>query len=561
LGAAAPMLVAVAVAALAARLLAPAGRRFVAGSLRRGRAAGVLTATYLARRHGLDRILILLIIAVAALGNALVSAHIASVARATRAVQELGADRIVELRGVTAAQVLADTHRADPAGHYLMAASSFAGGDVLAVDSSRLGDILATGGGWPAAAAIEHALAVRAPAPTSFGAGTLIMTVKATRVPAAPVGIALDVVDTSGTPQTVTFGPIAAGTDGYRAELSHCPDGCTVVDLRVVSVASAVAAPGPPVDGFDAVIQALGPADGPPSGTLAVTNRELWRTSGAIDVVGPTLTGAADGLGISLTSDSLSEEVQFDPRVFPIDAPLPLPAIVAGGAQPGGSTVATVQPFSDLTVPVRIAGTAPVLPQLGTAGMLVDLTDALRLDGNLGAGSTPQIWIRAGAPAAMVARVLAGRDVVSDRTLRSRRDALADQAPAAVARFTLAVGVIALLVALIAMALMDSFERGVDLSALRRQGLTAGSVARTAFARHGIVALAALVAGLAAVVAGRFILRTADPVFADGWRTPPAPHASATAWLLALGVAAVPLAVAAGWAARRLVARTAGAAR
>ena len=557
LAAAAPMLVAVAIAAIVARLLAPAGRWFIAGGLRRGRPAGVLAATYLARRLGLDRILILLIIAVAAVGNAVLTSHVASTARATRAVQELGADRVVELRGVTVAQVLSDTRAADPDGRYLMAAASFGTGGVLAVDSSRLGTVLAADGNWPSGADIAHRLDVPAPTPTRVANGSLTLTANTTRIPVVPVAIALNVVDAGGVAQTVTFGPIAIGDQTYAADLANCPAGCTVVSLQVVPAETLAPTVKNPLDGFTTVIEALKPASGP----IAFTDRDKWRTSGAIDVIGPILTSAANGLQIAVTTGSLSEDVQFDVRVFPIDAPLPLPAIVAGSAPPGGSTVPTVQPFADLTIPVQVTGVVPVLPQLGTAGMLVDLTDALRLDGGAGLGATPQIWIRAGTPAAVVDRVLRGRNVLSDRTLSERRAALADQAPAVVDRFTLVVGLIALLVAIIALLLTDGFERGTDLTALRLQGLSRGAVTRTAIARYGTIALTTILAGLLAVAVGRFMLHASDPVFSDGWRTPPLPHATAYGWTLVFGAVAVPSLIAAGWAARRLVSRALAAGR
>ena len=548
LAAAAPMLVAAAMAVAAARLLAPACRRFIADGLQRGRTAGVLTATYLARRQGLDRILVLTIVAVAALANAVLSGHVVAVAQSTRAVQELGADRVVQLRNVPVAQVLADTHAADPAGRYLMAVSAFAGGDVLAVDSSRLANVLAGGDGWPRGAAIARTLHAAAPAPTSFRTGALAMTADATLLPSAPAAIVVDLVDSDGAARTVRFGPILAGAHTYPAALAGCPVGCTVVDLRVADRTGTTSTPRA---GFTAVVSALGVPGG---AGLEFTDRERWRTSAAIDVIGPTLSGGPDGLRIALTDDTLSEEVRFDDRVFPIDAPLPLPALVSG-TQAAGAGAATVTPFADLTVPVRVAGTTPVLPQLGTDGALVDLADALRLDGGAGAGGTPEIWMRADTPTSVATRALAGRDIVSDRTVRSVRAALVTQAPAVVVRFTLVAGVIAILLALIAVVLTDSFERGVELIALRRQGLSRRAVTVTAVARHAVVAVTALLAGVGAVTIGRLIVPGQNVAFTDGWTIPPAPHVTAGGWLLGVVAVAIPLLLIGGYAARRLIAR------
>jgi hypothetical protein len=559
LSAIAASLVALAIAVLAARLLAPACRWAIAGGLRRGRATGVLTATHLARRRGLDRMLILLVIAVAALTSAVVSVRVGAAARSTRAVQTLGADRVVELRNVSVARVLADTHAADPGGRYLMAASAYASGGVLAVDTSRLGRVLASSGTWPGGAAIARTLSAPTPAPTAFRDGMVTLSADVTSLPPAPVVIAADLTDASGTPSALTFGPITSGRHDYTAALTGCPSGCDLVDLRIAPATAAVA--GQPLRDVTVVVSALAPAGDPGGGVPAFADRTRWRTSGQNDVVGPTLASADGGLRIDIGHDNLSGEVRFDARVYPIDAPLPLPAIAAGPSAPDGSGAATVTPYADLAVPVRVAARTPVLPQLGTAGMLVDLTAALRLDGGLGDGGTPQIWMRADTPAAIAHRVLAGRDVESDRTLGSVRAGLDRAAPGITARFTLVAGLIAMLVAVTAMALTDSFERGADLIALRRQGLRTTTVRRTATARHAAVTVTALLAGVVAVAVSRLLLRVPDTVFSDGWRTPPAPGASYGSWWPAIAAAAIPMAIAAGMSARRLAARVIGATR
>jgi hypothetical protein len=60
------------------------------------------------------------------------------------------------------------------------------------------------------------------------------------------------------------------------------------------------------------------------------------------------------------------------------------------------------------------------------------------------------------------------------------------------------------------------------------------------------------VIGLLTVVITR-LLAGKSTVFADRYTIPPAPHASATGWLLVVLTMALPLAVAAGYVARGLV--------
>jgi hypothetical protein len=59
------------------------------------------------------------------------------------------------------------------------------------------------------------------------------------------------------------------------------------------------------------------------------------------------------------------------------------------------------------------------------------------------------------------------------------------------------------------------------------------------------------------VVAAHLVVELRPTVFADGYATPPAPHATAVGWVLAILAAAVPLMATGAYAASRLV-RAAG---
>jgi hypothetical protein len=185
--------------------------------------------------------------------------------------------------------------------------------------------------------------------------------------------------------------------------------------------------------------------------------------------------------------------------------------------------------------------------------MVVDLTDALRLDSGAGAGAVPQLWMRADTPPDVVTRALAGHGVVSDRTTAGLRDAYREQAPGILVRIRLAAGVVALLAALATAALAagtDRAERAAELLALRRQGLAGRDLTRASYAAAAVPAIVAVVVGLVATALGR--LAVTDAVFADGWTVPPSPHTTATAWLVATIAVAVPLLAAAARAAHRL---------
>jgi hypothetical protein len=226
-------------------------------------------------------------------------------------------------------------------------------------------------------------------------------------------------------------------------------------------------------------------------------------------------------------------------------------------AAPRQAGVPDIDAESDLSVPVRVGATARVLPQLGTSGSLVDLAAVLRVDGGQGTGAAPQIWLRADTPAAVLAKLRsAGLVVVSDTTLGAAEAGYRRQAPQAVLRFALAIAFVAMLAAITALVMLASVERdprAVELVALRRQGLPRGVVTMSSYAGYLVLAASAAATGLIAVVAAHLFVELRPAVFADVSATPPAPHASAVGWVLAILAAAVPLVGTGAYAASRLV--------
>jgi hypothetical protein len=222
--------------------------------------------------------------------------------------------------------------------------------------------------------------------------------------------------------------------------------------------------------------------------------------------------------------------------------------------------VADIDAFGDATVPVRVGATATVLPQLGTAGTYVDLTAALRIDGGRGVGGVPQIWLRADTPASVLGKLRsAGLVVVSDTTLASAEASFQRQAPQAVLRFALAIALVAMLAAITALSVLASIEcesRAAELTALRRHGLSTRVVAMSSYAGYLTLAAAAAATGLLAVIAAHLFVPHEMAVFADGYGIPPAPHATAVGWVLAILAAGVPLILAGAYAASRLIRAT-----
>jgi putative ABC transport system permease protein len=580
IAAATPALLGVALALAVSRLIAPVAGRLIPSALRSGSATRLLTAAQLARRPGLDRVFVLIAIAVVLVGTSVLSWRTAADAQATRAVEALGADRVLQVRDASPQRVLTVTRTADPSGRYAMAAAEY-GGKVLAVDSARLGTVLAGGPGWPDGERLAAALRPALSPSTRIGNGSLTLAATASALPARPTLVAVDVVDDSGAAHVVEFGPLSTHRSHYAAVLHGCPNGCALVDLRLAEPGRSDGSANFPVAGVSIVVNGLtsAPSDGSTGSTgsngsngsdatpaaldvAAFSDRSAWRTSTDADALGPALSAGSDGLHIDLpTGETRLAFARFDPRVFPVNVALPVPVVVAGTLpaprQPG---VADIDAFGDATAPVRVGATATVLPQLGTAGTYVDLTAALRIDGGRGVGGVPQIWLRADTPASVLDKVRsAGLVVVSDTTLAAAEARFQRQAPQAVLRFALAIALVGMLTAITALIVLASIEResrAAELSAVRRHGLSTRVVAMSSYAGYLMLAASAATTGLLAVIAAHLFVANRPAVFADGYGIPPSPHVTPAGWVMAILAAGVPLILAGAYVASRLIRAT-----
>src|SRR5262249_27605257 len=136
----APLLLALAVGVVAARLVPLAANRFGGRALRTGRLGTGLSAMHLARRTGTASMLGVVVVVVAILTSTALSFSSAAQAREGRAIAEVGAPRVVTVRAAGPRQLLDAVRAADPGGQAAMAVASTeaAAGTVLAVDATRL---------------------------------------------------------------------------------------------------------------------------------------------------------------------------------------------------------------------------------------------------------------------------------------------------------------------------------------------------------------------------------------------------------------------------------------
>lgn len=511
----APGLLALAIGLLVARVL-PWLASFVGSSgLRAGRPAMALTALSLARRPGTHRVLALLIVAVALAGTTAIGWFSASRAWAARASQELGAARVltVQAPGGTG-QLLSVTRAVDPGAHAAMAVAFSPADKVLAVDADRLAFVA----DWrpeygPAAANAAALIHPVAPPPIRVVDGTV--TLEAAAVSGAGA-VTLGLVTPAATQVVVAFDGLTGERRGYQATVSGCPApaGCRLSFVDLVGVTEVR---------LFRLEQASGPTLVPPE-IFGDTAR--WRPSVGTQVSGLVIAAHDGFLGLSRYPDPLVVRGTIDHRAFVVDAPSPLPAVLAG-RRPAAGLLGDdrLSVFGGEEIPYRVAGTVPVLPYAGRSGLLVDLEYAGRLIDRPGERAVLQVWLSAQAPAGLVDQLRAGGlTVLADESSPAAADRYGRAAPGMALRFQLFTGVVGVLLAagsLLIGAAVERRGRAAELGALRTQGLSARRVRLTGYGGYGLVVAAGLAAGLGAAVVAQLVVVAFLPVFTDGWQVLP----------------------------------------
>jgi hypothetical protein len=568
-----PVLVALAAALVGTRLLVPLATALARRALAAASLAAALAVLDLARRPGARRLAALLGVATALLITATTGWDSAATARAERAGLELGADRVVTVVANNNAHLLAAVRAADPGGRAAMAAVEGRVGTNpdappgLAVDSSRLAAVAA----WPArAGSAPRDLAAALHPPTHrairlAGRGVeleVTAPVQAADPAGSPAVVAL-LVDHRGVLLAVTLGPVQPGRHTVRAAAPSCATatGCRLVSLTLTYPATGVFPP----EAEQVVLHRLAQAD-PAAEVLgpdAFGDLARWRLPLSAQRPQLVFGRAADGLGLrAVPLPELRPERIRQPEPLTIevaDAPLPLPAVAAGGlAERRRAGERALNLLGDLRIPVRVEPSAGPLPRVLTRGLLVDLDYADRLAA--GASGTRQVWLARGAPAGILDRLRAeGLEVASVVALSGRTERYAGQGTAAVLRFQLAVAVAGLVLAagaVVLVAIVDRPARAAELAALRRQGVPAVVAARSVAGGYAALVAIAVGLGVLAAVLARWFAGPGLPPFDDGWAVLPRPAPdplSLAVLALAAGAVLAVAVVAATLPLRRLV--------
>nr|MDT0658361.1 ABC transporter permease [Micromonospora sp. DSM 115978] len=496
-----PGLVGLAVAMLAARLLLPIAVRSGARALRRGRVAPALGAFQLARRPGGSRLFLLLAVASALFGFAVVAVDVAGQARADRAELATGADRRLTLLPVEAGALLAAVRGVDPEGRYAMAAGLVEGDGerqppVLLVDSPALHQVAH----WRNADVAPAVDSLRPPTGDPFVLRDTRATLSVVG-PERPAGAELTVTVvlravSGGPPIRIPFGPIVTGARDYPADVASCATGCRVV---------AVEASSRQISGQWTELLVTGLRGGDPDSPVidAAAFARRWRPP-----VGEPVDG---GLRIEVSVPAPAGGIVARPD----DVPERLPAVVAGQLPPNQA----MPGVDSVRRPVEPVGSATVLPRVGAAGALVDLEYATRQAAGSSLLPVAEVWLAPDAPPDLPDRLrAAGLSIVAEQSAAAEQVRLDGQAPALAIWFHLLAGGLALVLALCGLVLAgaaDRRRRRDDTRALRLQGLPARLTARAELWSLLPLVAAALLTGLAAAVGAWWLAGEYLPLFTD----------------------------------------------
>ncbi|SDT79033.1 ABC transporter permease [Actinoplanes derwentensis] len=552
LGPAAPALVALAVGLLIARLLSRAADRGGAAALRAGRLRTGLVALRFSRSPGTDRVLALVVVAVATFLTAAGGWGAENEARLARSETELGAVRVLAVEAANRTALLHAVRSADPDGHQAMAAVHNRNDEIeiLEVDTPRLTAVTGWRPEYGPAAALPGAVAAAGLKPLPLVTGDQL-TLTARRD--GPAGLALRLRlqhEATGLPATVSFGTLRPGEQTVTAAVSGCSaaPGCRIMRWELTTPPGTGGRIQPPPAGTTVSVLGLrlGDSGTPVLDAAALGDITRWRagtSGGALDV-----TAGAGGLRLAADDNQAEEGRGVGIAAWAADTLLPLPALLAGPPPDDWRDTEPALTAYGEPAPVQVTATVPALPHVGRDGLIVDLDATRRFAAESDPGGEYQVWLAPGARPGLVADLTAaGLTVTADDTVTGYADRLGAQAPAVVVRFGLIAGIAALLLAAATVAVAATVDRrslAEQLAALRDQGLPRRVATAAGWAGAAALILAGLLGGLLAALLAIVVIGRTVPAFADGWAVlaPPDPlHPAITVFALLVAVAVLGL--------------------
>ncbi|GAA1628455.1 hypothetical protein [Catellatospora bangladeshensis] len=516
-----PLLLAIVVGLLTARLVRRAATAYGASRLHRGKLAPALAALQVARRPGADRLVALTVVAVALVGYTVSAWDVAAGAARERAELTLGAPRVLTVFAVSRPALVDAVRRADPEGAWAMAATrqELTDGTLIGVDSERLAAVASPAGGTSPA---DLAALLRMPGgdAVTVAGGALEFDVDVVDDSPNPMRVTVALVGPRGEPVTGRLDiPMTLGRANHRLELPECATapGCRLFWLSF---------PRSP-DGLHLHrLRQLGPDRTLLEGQ-AIAAASRWRPRFGTE---PEVTVIPGPDYVSLFYQPADPRfISTDIRLHVNDAPMPLPVVAAGPpALAHTRDLRAAKVLASVDMPVDARRVMPALPGVPGEGLLFDLPTADRLGDSRDNSAQLQVWLSATAPADAVDRLRAsGLVPVGDETVASLAARYREQGAGLALRLHLAAAVLSvLLVALATMVLAatDRRNRAAELAALRLQGMPARVAARSArIGNLAMILIAVPVGALTALAAWALSGPARTMLTSSGDLAPPGP--------------------------------------
>ena len=541
----APALLVLAVALLGVRLL-PLVSQALARVTRRSRRIGVfLAGRQVARRQSGLRLAALLAVAVGLATFAIAGESVTAPNRAARAHTEFGTARVARIVVGRDVDPLAATHKADPAGHWAMAAATWLpnGGDsvtgtVLALDAAREARVGYNVPHGPSAADISRLVAAPVAAPIVLTGDAIRVRVTATDLnPGVTAAVQVDLRSQRKGPVQVEMQQLRAGTNTYDGVLP-CPSSCQFTGITWDRPFAANTAQHGTVALTSMQVRTGGQWK---DVDIQLGNAQAWRAAPAAGI-------AADHIAVTdaAITDRFSNDMGGYGGMLYQTTPYPMPAIATPSSYVRGAYAPKPLAMSDNsgnTAYFTVKRTTAVLPMVLTGGLIVDL-DALRTQvGSFTDEATWSVWIGPEAPSDAVARLKAvGLQVQNVTSAAHRITLLARQGPALSLLLLLMCAITGAALAVAGTAISvsaSSRRRSFELAALRAIGVRNPALIRAGMLEQLLLSGTAVVLG---VPAGWLAARLAMPVipeFADSTpvRLDYVPHPTTTAVFVAAFIA------------------------
>ncbi|MCW2792015.1 MAG: FtsX-like permease family protein [Nocardioides sp.] len=413
-------------------------------------------------------------------------------------------------------QTVALTHRLDPDGQYLMAATTLGtqGPTFTVVDSPRLAQVVAWQDQWTpgtSAAQVADLISVQGKVPSARGT-EIAVTADNQATTGDELGIRVRFGAPDGRTHDAYLGPFPPGESTQRGAIPSCAKGCRLEGVTI----------------------------GAPAAQPVQMNGDVRISSFEMD--GVPVSGAFDGAGWSISPDaSYPDQVTGvaadDSRglVVSVDSgDTPIIAQVATGAIPsalpvirgaeaetetrGGASTSATTTFS--VDPVLTSGSVPLL---GPLGLLVDYS-MITTDRTIYSQGAPVYVLARGDTPETIREGLSERGAFVSTTLAAQRAALDQTAYALALRLYAVVALLVLLMAMASLFVSTAVQlpaRRRDAAALRVVGVPRRAVMSSVLREFVVVLGGTAVAGLAAGTLAQYVvLRTVTLGFVENLTTP-----------------------------------------